>query len=355
LPPVRLFHSRRNRAAIRRRLALALTTLGIAFLTAPVHAQPSASSASCRDLYFPVTLAVVPQTMYGKLCVPDGGAKTVQVLVPGGTYNSTYWDIGYSPETRSYRRAMNNAGYATLALDRLGTGRSSTPLSVLLTTTTEASVVHQVIGQLRTGARGPRFSKVILGGHSYGSGVAIIEAATFHDVDGVLITGLAHRINLGGTIPVFADTLPVVLDPKFATTGHDPGYITTLPNTRYDIFHTPGPRVDGAVAYDEATKDTSTEAQAIDLFSLGIILPYSRLIDKPVMIALGQDTVFCGLLATDCSSGEAIKRTESLYYSPAAELTAYALHGYGHAINYAPNASDYFQAVREWADRKIGP
>jgi pimeloyl-ACP methyl ester carboxylesterase len=348
---VRWFHSGRNRALIRRCLALGLVAAGLSFMTTPIQA---AAAASCQDKYFPVTLGLVPQTMYGRLCVPAGGANTVQVLIPGGTYNSSYWDIAYSPETRSYSRAMNNAGYATLAIDRLGTGRSSIPLSVLLTTITEAGAVHQVIQQLRSGARSQRFGKVILAGHSFGSGMAIMEAGTFHDVDGVLITGLAHRINLGGTIPVFTATLPAILDPKFARSGHDLAYLTTMPDTRYDIFHKPGPKVDAAIAYDESTKDTSVHTQAIDLFSLGVILPYSRLIDKPVMIALGQDTVFCGLLATDCSSAEGIKRTESLYYSAAADLHTFALHGYGHAINYAPNAADYHKAVREWADRKVG-
>nr|WP_042198179.1 alpha/beta hydrolase [Kibdelosporangium sp. MJ126-NF4] len=340
---------------IRRCLAVALAVVGVGFLTTPVvQAAPAAESSVCRDLHFPVTLTVVPQTMYGKLCVPDGGAKTVHVLVPGGTYNSTYWDIGYSPETRSYRRAMNNAGYATLALDRLGTGRSTIPLSALLTAITEAEVVHEVVQQLRSGARGPKFDKIILGGHSFGSGVAIIEAGTFHDVDGVLITGLAHRINVLGAAAVFAATLPVGIDPKFSRTGHDPLYITTLPNTRYTIFHKPGPKVNGAIAHDEANKDTSVHTQAVDLFPVAVILPYSRLIDVPVMVALGQDAVFCGLLATDCSSGAAIKRTEGLYYSKKADLTAYALQGYGHVINYAPNARDYFQQVAEWADRKVG-
>jgi pimeloyl-ACP methyl ester carboxylesterase len=332
-------------------MALGLAAVGLGFMTAPVQAE---ATESCRDLYFPVQLGLVPQTMYGKLCVPDSGSNTVQVLIPGGTYNSSYWDIGYSPETRSYRRAMNKAGYATLTVDRLGTGRSSIPLSVLLTTVTEADVMHQVIQQLRSGARGSRFGKVILAGHSFGSGMATIEAATFHDVDAVLVTGLAHRINLGGTIPVFTATLPAILDPKFQRSGLDPAYLTTMPNTRYDIFHKPGPRVDAAIAYDESTKDTSVHTQAVDLFSLGVILPYSQLIDKPVMVVLGQDTVFCGPLATDCSSSDAIKRTESLYYSAAADLQTFALQGYGHAINYAPNAADYFKAVQEWADRKVG-
>lgn len=346
------FHGGRKHASVRRYLAAGLAAIAVGFLPAPAPAE--ADEATCQDLYFPVTLVALAQTMHGRLCVPAGGARTVQVLVPGGTYNSSYWDIQYEPEIRSYRRAMNNAGYATLAIDRYGTGQSSVPPSALLTTTTEAAAVHEVIRQLRSGARGPRFDKVILAGHSFGSAVAIVGAATFGGVDGVLVTGLAHRVNVGGAIPVFAVTQSVLLDPKFSRTGHDAGYITTLPGTRYSVFHQPGPMVPGAIAFDEATKDTSVETQAIDLFALGVITPYSILINKAVMVVLGQDTVFCGLLATDCSSSAGIKRTESLYYSPAAQLQTYALRGYGHAINYAPNAQDYFQAVIAWADSKVG-
>jgi pimeloyl-ACP methyl ester carboxylesterase len=345
-------HGGRLRAFFHRFLAVGFAVVLLGFLPAPGIAR--ADGPSCRSVDIPVTLVALPQTMHGTLCVPAAGARTIHVLIPGGTYNSTYWDIGYQPETRSFRKAMNNAGYATLALDRLGTGGSSIPPSVSLTTITEAVPVHEVIGKLKSGELGPRFDKVILGGHSFGSAMAIVEAATFHDVDGVLITGLAHRINLGGTIPVFAATLPAILDPKFSDGRHDPGYLTTLPDTRYSIFHSPGPKMDGAVTFDESTKDTSVHTQAVDLFLLGVITPYSALIDKPVMIALGQDTVFCGLLATDCSSSEAIKRTEAPYYSDAADLRTFALQGYGHAINYAPNAPDYHRAVMEWADQKIG-
>lgn len=336
---------RRRRAGV-----LALVMFGL--LVVPVSAR--AEGSSCRELYFPVTLVALPQTMHGTLCVPSGGANTVQVLIPGGTYNSSYWDIGYEPAVRSYRLAMNNAGYATLALDRLGTGRSSTPPSAVLTTITEAAVVHQVIQAVRSGAQGPRFGKVILAGHSFGSGTASIEAATFHDVDAVLVTGLAHRLNLAGTVAVFAATYPAMLDPRFATGGFDVGYLTTVPDSRYSIFHAPGPKVAGAVAFDEATKDTSAYEQAADLFPVGIIAPYSLLIDKPVMVVLGQDTVFCGLLATNCSSADGIRTSELPYYGAGVDLTTYALQGYGHAINYAPNAPDYFRAVVGWADRKVG-
>lgn len=290
---MRWFHSGRKYVLLR--LASAgLAVVALSFLVPT--AQVEAVEPTCQELDFPVTLVGIPQTMHGWLCVPVGGAATVQVLIPGGTYNSGYWDIGFEPETRSYRRAMNNAGYATLALDRLGTGQSSNPPSAVLTATTEAVAVHEVVQQVRSGVAGAHFDKLILGGHSFGSGIAIIEAATFHDVDGVLITGLAHRLNLGGTIPVFASTYPAILDPLFSGSGHDPLYITTMPDTRYSIFHRPGPMVDGAIAFDESTKDTSVYTQAVDLFLISVISPYSALIDKPVMIGLGQDLVFCGLL-----------------------------------------------------------
>lgn len=67
-----------------------------------------------------------------------------------------------------------SVAYATLAVDRLGAGHSSTPPSALLTAITQANAVRQVIQTLR-----PRFSRIVLGGHSLGSAIAVVEAATY--------------------------------------------------------------------------------------------------------------------------------------------------------------------------------
>jgi pimeloyl-ACP methyl ester carboxylesterase len=72
----------------------------------------------------PVDVLVVQAMMAGTLCRPPG-ASTVMVLVPGSTYNQTYWDFPYQLETYDFRLAMNRAGYATLVIDRLGVGKSS--------------------------------------------------------------------------------------------------------------------------------------------------------------------------------------------------------------------------------------
>ena len=322
--------------------AAVLVALGTGAMLAPVPA--SADDATCQDMYFPVTILGTSQTMYGRLCSPAGATK-VEVLIPGGTYNSSYWDIGYTPEIRSFRLAMNNAGYATLALDRLGTGHSSKPLSALLTATAQADAAHQVIQAIR-----PRFAKVIVGGHSIGSAMAMIEAGTFHDVDGVLVTGMTHLMKLTTVVPTLANMHPSDLDPQLAYENLDPGYLTTDPGTRYSAFHTPGAYDAGAINYDESTKDVFAATEAVDTTALTtVVIPASDNIQAPVMIAMGDDPNFCGPpLGSDCSSAQTLQQSEAPYYPQAPSLTTYVLHGYGHAINYAPNAPDYFQAVVNW-------
>ncbi|CRK58264.1 hypothetical protein [Alloactinosynnema sp. L-07] len=344
-----MFHSGLKR--IRRACAIGVAALGLSVLLPA--AQSQASEITCRELDMPVTLAGLPQTMYGKLCVPDG-ARTVQVLIPGGTYNSTYWDSPYDAATRSFRLAANHAGYATLTVDRLGSGRSSKPLSATVTAIGQADAIHQVVRKLRAGTFGPAFDKVILGGHSLGSAIAMMEAGTYHDVDGVLITGMAHRLSVLGTLPLFSSLIPAALDSKFAGLGLDIGYLTTRAGTRYTSFHSPGPRDTGVTGTDETTKDVVAPGEVLDGALIGAVIPYTRLIDVPVLLALGDDPAFCGLLGTDCSSAEGLRGAEALYYSPAARLRAYVHHGYGHAINFAPDAPAYHDFVTRWADEMVG-
>lgn len=186
---------RLRRGGRRAALAIVLAVL----LPVPAFAGgPSANAAPsrCDDLTIPVSLVAMPVSVHGRLCHPDDGpGETVQVLVHGGTYDSVYWDFPYQPETYSYVRAANRRGYSTLNIDRLGYGQSSQVPSALLTGTVHANVIHQIIGKLREGRVGSvAFSRVLLVGHSMGSGVSTLEAATYRDVDGVMLTGMAHPL-----------------------------------------------------------------------------------------------------------------------------------------------------------------
>jgi pimeloyl-ACP methyl ester carboxylesterase len=332
--------------------AAVLAVIGIAFMLVPVPA--TAAEATCEDLLFPVSVLGLPHTMAGRLCTPSG-ANTVQVLIPGASYRSAYWDIEVTPEVRSYRRAMNLAGYATLTVDRLGTGRSSSPPSAVVTALTQAGAVHQVVTALRSGALGPGFDKVIVAGHSLGSAIAVIEAATYRDVDGVLVTGMTHHLNVLGTAPIAATLAPALLDPLFAGRVLDPGYLTTLPGTRFTSMHAPAPYNAAVAQHDEATKDVVAATEVGDAALFGSVAPYSILIDVPVLtVVASRDPVVCGLLATNCTSSATLLQGERLFYAPAARLQAYLLPNYGHALNYAPNAPQYHDVVVRWADGMVG-
>ncbi|MFS8101250.1 alpha/beta fold hydrolase [Lentzea alba] len=324
-----------------RRLCAAVSLALLAVVPLPANA----AQTNCQDVYTPVRFGLTQQTMYGKLCVPQG-ATTVQVLVPGGSYTSEYWDIPVNPEVRSVRQAMNNAGIATMTVDRIGTGKSSKPLSLLVNTTTQAQAVHHVIQTLR-----PRFQKVLGGGHSIGSGIAIAEASTYRDVDGVLVTGMANQWDYTRVVPALANAIPVTLDPKLSKLGLDPGYLTTAPGARYGMFHDPGPANPAVIDYDESTKDVFATTEAVTTILMNnIVIPASRGITAPVMSVQSSADYFCGTppLGADCSSAEALVASERPYFSNAPRMDGFVLDGYGHCINFAPNSAEYHAAVIAW-------
>jgi len=78
-------------------------------------------------------------------------------------------------------------GLPVLALDRVGYGASSHPNGDSLDYTTSAGYVHEVIQQVRGGALGDVPSAIILLGPSAGGDIAIVEAGTYRDVDGLIV------------------------------------------------------------------------------------------------------------------------------------------------------------------------
>lgn len=339
----------------RRMAATGLAALAICGLLSPAGA--TAESVTCQDVNIPVFLAGLRQTVYGSFCRPPQPTSTVLLLVPGATYTSAYWDLPASLGLISFRAGMNSRGYATLAIDRLGSGRSSTPVSTLLTSSTQADVAHQIVGTLRTGQLGPGYAKVIIGGHSLGAAISLIEAATFHDVDGVLTAGFAHQFDpIDSATDLFASLYSAALDPLLSNRNYDPGYLTTRPGTRQRAFHRPAQPSAAVLAYEESTKDAFAATELADA-AVATTTPYSLLIDVPVLVAIGgRDELYCGpLVGLDCTSAATIYRDEAPFYSPAARLRTFLLPGaYGHSFNFAPNADVFYLAVAQWADDMVG-
>ncbi len=278
------------------KLTAALAACGVllASLTAAVPAE--AAAISCSDTDLPVTgpglpplVPGAPAVVHGRLCLPAGAAPdTVQLLVHGGTYNSAYWDLPYDPQRYSYQRDMAAHGYATFAADQLGAGRSSRPLSLPLSVWAAAESMHEVVGHLRAGhVGGVPFAKVVIVGHSVGSGVVAAEASTYHDVDGVVLPALPV-LALGAALGL----QPALLDGQLSTLGSDPLYFTTKPGARAGLFYAAGDADPAVIAADEATKDQVSVPGMGTVALFGIVLPATWGITAPVFQVVGERTSF---------------------------------------------------------------
>jgi pimeloyl-ACP methyl ester carboxylesterase len=346
-----------------RKLAVLLLACAAGLSGAVAPPTASATSVTCSVSALPVSspsvvpLLTSPAVISGQLCLPVGAAPTaVQLLVHGGTYNRAYWDLPYQPDQYSYQRDMAKHGFATFAVDVLGSGQSSHPFSLPLTVWAEAEALHEAIGQLRAGAvGGVHFGKVVIVGHSVGSGIVASEASTYKDVDGVILTGMTHipsipALGLGAALGLIPALLSSVNNPG------DPLYFTTKPGARGPLFYNAADADPNVIAADEATKDQVSVPGMGTVAVFGIVVPVTLGINVPVLQAVGQDDVlFCGLLALrDCSSSSALRAQEAPFYSAAAKLSVYVLPDAGHSIALHRNAGDYRDATRAWLGSQLG-
>lgn len=322
-------------------LAVLATLLGVA---APAQAQQG--TATCR----PVTIAatytlLIPVTVAGQLCVPaSGDTATVEVLIPGATYNKSYYDAPGA----SYQRQEAADGVATLAIDRIGTGASTRLPSVTITGSGQANIISQVITAVRDGGvTGTPVTQVDLLGHSLGSMISVLVASTYHDVDKLILTGYTHALPASVLIKVFTSYLhPAIADPKFAGRTLDPGELTTVPGVREAMFDTPDNVDPSVVAADESTlKEVVSTTEVADAVALGEYVPSSLAITAPTLIVNGQnDALICS--PTICANSASLRAEEAPYYG--APVSAFVQPDAGHSIAIAANGALGAEAVANW-------
>lgn len=319
----------------------------------------------CREVSVPVAIAGGQGKMRGTLCVPPG-AETIQVLVHGHTYNRLFWDSPYKPGTYSYVRSMNEAGYATLAIDRLGAGSSYRPLSAVVTYESSVKAAHAFVTAARDGRFGREFDSVVLVGHSMGSGIVYGMAGKYRDVDAVVIVGGGHQVGVDYVARNYTSQVRLAaLDPKFADLILDPGYITTADHNIFINKANAEPRilqlnqtvmkdVDSAVALGGYLMTVGTNRTSLRL---------SKNINIPTLTINGQsDGFFCragSILpplvgdvlptqAPDCSSAKALARFERPYFGPGATVDADVVVGSGHGVTVEKTAPIFYRKIKAW-------
>jgi pimeloyl-ACP methyl ester carboxylesterase len=185
-------------------------------------------------------------------------------------------------------------------------------------------------------------------GHSLGSFAASIEASTYRDVQGVILSGFAHSLG-PGVATIESSTYPAQLDPKFASRKLPLGYLTTRPGTRAaDFYHAANADPD-VIALDEQLKQTFTDGQVADI---GTSETASKGIVVPTLVAVGAfDSLYCAQLP--CSSKGSLSG-EASYYSAKACVEIRVVPDSGHDLNLQLNAPDWFNTAIEWANDHVG-
>lgn len=352
-----------QRAPLLRRVA------ALAFAASTLWATPAAVAKDsdgvlpqCRALQVPVSLTQVPgATLYAELCLPtEGTPSAVQLLVHGATYNSYYSDWPYRADFYSYVRKMTGAGYATFNVERLGYGRSTHPVSTLVTLQNGTEALHQVVEGLRSGEIGGRaFSRVIWVGHSLGTLYGWLEASVAKDVDAFVLTGLLHTLKPSWLALAFQDAYSASSDPRFATSGFDAGYLTFKPGTRGELFYWAATAEPGVIALDERLKDTVSGPEFLAAYPLfdfpSAPTAPSRAISVPTLVVIGEhDRVFCDEDGMVCNRHNVFE-AETPYYSAEARLQVLVAPETGHDLQLHETAPATGEAILDWLSRELGP
>ena len=350
-----------QRAALLRRLAIsAVATSSLWLASAAVAKDLDDVLPRCEALQVAVSLPQVPNaTLYGELCArADRTPSAVQLLVHGATYNSYYSDWPYRPGFYSYVRQMTGAGYATFNIERLGYGRSTHPDSTLVSLQNGTEALHQVVQKLRSGEIGGHaFSRVIWVGHSLGTLYGWLEAQVSNDVDAFVLTGLLHTLKPSWLKLALQSAYSANLDPKFATSGLDAGYLTFKPGTRGPLFYWAPGAQPNVIALDERLKDSVSGPEfgaAVPLFnSPPVQTAPSQAIKVPTLLVLGEhDRVMCDEDGLICSQDN-VTRQEAPYYSQA-RLHVLIAPNAGHDLQLHETAPATGEEILDWLSSELG-
>ncbi|KAH7325590.1 Alpha/Beta hydrolase protein [Stachybotrys elegans] len=284
-----------------------------------------------------------------RYCVPGPGVEsrqTLQVLLHGATYNKGMWEFFYEPETYSYTRFMNLAGYSTLAVDLIGAGESSYPHGLLeVQVGTFVQTTHQVLQRTRSGELlGRSYDNIALVGFSLGGTIAnsLVEQYP-DDVDLTILLGVSWDTSY--SYPAFlAGLQSAAADIDAERWGHlEDWYQTQSGLTAREAANFFGDYDQELLVQEFPTRDVDTLGAAIT-FVFHLVTAYTY--RKPVFLGIGEmDTIFCG---RRCGS-----EPYALYdhFPHATEHVIKVYENTGHALLYHRAAPLVMEDIRVFLDR----
>jgi Alpha/beta hydrolase family len=327
------------------------------------HHRPISPGGSIRVL--PVSFAVINRNTSKVPCQGDGGRYTIvgSLVLPKGPvpaavtlyahglgFGGWFWQFdrvaGYD-----YARAEAGFGHASVVIDRLGYGDSSILPGTASCVGAQASILHQIVGQLRSGsyvafgfAGWPAFRRIGLVGHSAGGQLAENEAYSFRDIDALGVVDWADQgfspAALGAFLQGGAQCL---LQGGAAQRGSTVRGYAPFGQTeaQFDslMFAGADPAVVSAAGATR-TLDPCGDVESI-LGGVAIDLLMDGTIRVPIAYVHGErDAVFI--------SGVPWAQLQEKLYSGSAKVTDVTLSGVGHAVTLERSAPRLQAAMNAW-------
>lgn len=282
----------------------------------------------------------------------------LQILLHGSTYTKEYLDRGawgYGDPKYSWTKAMNRKGYATLAVDKLGSGASSHPDPVYdVQLPLQMETVHSLTMQIKSGKGDiPVRSKLIFVGHSSGSIICADLAQTHpEDVDALVLTGYpVGGANNKGGIPSYHYLPAAISAPTRSPAILNDGYLlmNSEPNRTnafyYENHYDPEiPHLD----YMSAGSQPVGEG-----FNLGpATQPAFR--GKVLVVTGTKDPAICGFTPVEmCVYNDSRVRSVAVAFRNNSGFDFY-MPVAGHDVNWHFGAEETFEVVAAKLGRLIG-
>jgi pimeloyl-ACP methyl ester carboxylesterase len=294
-----------------------------------------------------------------------GRESTVQFLVHGLTGTKEYWngqDYPHPdfPNQYSWMAHAASQGYASLAIDNLGNGKSDHPDPLkVVQPSMQLSVIRGLFVGLRAGSLPdvPKFDKIIMATHSYGSVLGRVVSTVFPTpqaggADAYILTATAK--NLTGLRQFIANiaarSASVVKPAEFKQLA--PGYLSATKAIRDVIYGLDGSFDAGMAAWDSD--------RIPHLFAAGEVAGDRATVPSgfagPVMVITGrQDQIACGngsifdAPTVDCGVGPGSRVDETRDLFPkASSFQAYVPENMGHNTNTHYSSTEAFGAAHAW-------
>ena len=309
---------------------------------------------------FPLIPASGTYDISARYCEPEvknENSKTVQVLAHGAAYTKLYWTGLDLPEGEvekySWVHYASKQGYATLSLDRLGTGKSTHADPILeVQVNLDAETIHEIIRKLRAGEiKGKRFEKVVFTGHSLGSVIGYILSQRHpKDIDALVLTGWSTA--LADNVPsiLTCNFLPAVAVDMDRWSGRQLGYVTPSNKENFEnIFYGPKGTFDRR-AQDRAwaTRDIVSVGELLTIFT-GTDAASSSNFDGPVHVLMGEfDAVMCDNGGKCKDDPNRVPAQNRQLFPNSQNYTYHITPGTGHNLNFHYSARDSYKVAHEF-------